>query len=132
MDRKVPVPSFHRLNFQQAVRETFGSLRLRLTLWNTAVVLLLVVFTLWGVREGLRFILWHEADEQLVEDAREVALTYEQLYPDEAKIEDELNRKAITHTHRGLHMRIFDQQRRLIFTGAIHSIPRKTTQNDSQ
>lgn len=97
-------------------REMFGSLRFRLTLWNTAVVLLVVLFTLWGVREGLRFILWHEADEQLVEDARKAKVTYEELYPDIGRIQAEFDREARTHTHRGLHMRIFDAQKAVLWT----------------
>ncbi|HTI49681.1 MAG TPA: ATP-binding protein [Planctomycetaceae bacterium] len=97
-------------------REIFGSLRFRLTLWNTAVVLLVVLFTLWGVREGLRFILWHEADEQLVEDARKAKVTYEELFPDIGRIQAEFDREARTHTHRGLHMRIFDPQRTVLWT----------------
>lgn len=109
---------------QQSLRETFGSLRLRLTVWNTAVVLLMVLFTLWGVRVGLRFALWHEADEQLIEDAREVKLIYERDYPDWEKIKAELDGKAGTHTHRGLHMRIFDDQRTPIWnTSTAPAVP---------
>lgn len=98
------------------LREIFGTLRFRLTVWNTAVVLLFVLITLWGVREGLRLVLWNEADEQLVEDAREIKETIEQLWPDEAKIYAELDRKATTHTHRGLHIRIFDDRKEIIWT----------------
>ena len=38
------------------LKEIYGTLRFRLTLWNTAVVLVLVLVTLWGVREGLRLV----------------------------------------------------------------------------
>ena len=99
----MPVPAL------QAAKEFFGTLRFRLTVWNTAVVLVFVLTTLWGVREGLRLVLWREADEQLLEDAREIKDTIEHFYPDWEKIKDELDRKAITHTHRGLHIRIFDE-----------------------
>lgn len=81
--------------------------RFQLTVWNTVTSLLLVVLTLVGLREGLRLSLWNEADHQLVEDAAEVKLTIEQLYPDLQQIHDELNRKAVSHTHRGLYIRIF-------------------------
>ncbi len=100
------------------LKEIVRTLRFRLTMWNTAVVLVFVLVTLWGVRVGLRLVLWNEADDQLVEDAREVKETIEQLYPDRDKIYDELNRKATTHTHRGLHIRIFDQNGDVIFTSA--------------
>jgi heavy metal sensor kinase len=98
------------------LRELLGSLRFRLTLWNTATVLILVLFTLWAVREGLRFSLRREADEQLVEDADEVRLIFERFYPDMTPIEDELNLKAISHTHRGFYVRLFDENRELRWT----------------
>ncbi|MDB5385290.1 MAG: histidine kinase [Planctomycetaceae bacterium] len=98
------------------IRELVGSLRFRLTLWNTATVLMMVLFTLWAVREGLRFSLRHEADEQLVEDADEVRLIFERFYPDMEPIQDELNLKAISHTHRGFYVRLFDENRELRWT----------------
>ncbi|MBI3864095.1 MAG: HAMP domain-containing protein [Planctomycetia bacterium] len=96
----------------------FGTLRFRLTMWNTAVVLVLVVVTLWGVREGLRLELWKEADVQLLEDAGEIKETIERNYLNDAAIEEEINRKATTHTHRGLHIRIFDENDALLMTSA--------------
>ena len=48
--------------------DVFRSLRFRLTVWNTAVVLLTVVGTLMGVREALRFAMRHEIDQVLRED----------------------------------------------------------------
>lgn len=94
----------------------FGTLRFRLTVWNTAVVLLMALVTLWGSREGLRLILWQEADSQLVEDAREIQDTYEQLYPDVGAIRDEFTLKAKSHKHRGLHIRIFDADNKVDWT----------------
>jgi two-component system heavy metal sensor histidine kinase CusS len=98
------------------VRELVGSLRFRLTLWNTATVLMMVLFTLWAVREGLRFSLLKEADEQLVEDADEVRMIFERGYPEMGPIEDELNLKAISHTHRGFYVRLFNENRELRWT----------------
>ncbi len=98
------------------LREIFGTLRFRLTLWNTAVVLLFVVATLWWVREELRLFLWKEADDQLLEDASEVKATIEQLFPDWDNIYEALARKAIAHSHRGLHFRIFDEKDALLWT----------------
>ncbi|MFN0054746.1 MAG: sensor histidine kinase, partial [Planctomycetales bacterium] len=104
-------------------REVFGSLRFRLTVWNTVVVLLMVLVTLWGVRVGLRFILWQEADKQLVEDAHEVAQTYVQLYTSREKLYEELNTKAMTHSHRQLHIRIFDAGHKLLWTSQVNAPP---------
>ena len=102
------MPSAH-LKPASNLKEVFGTLRFRLTVWNTAVVFVFVLTTLWGVREGLRFVLWREADDQLQEDAREIEKTIEVNYPNLQKIKDELDRKATTHTHRGLHIRIFNE-----------------------
>jgi heavy metal sensor kinase len=98
------------------LKDVFGTLRFRLTVWNTAVVLVFVLTTLWGVREGLRFVLWREADDLLGEDAREIERIIEESYPNLQKIKDELDRKATTHTHRGLHIRIFDETGAVEFT----------------
>lgn len=99
------------------LHELVGSLRFRLTLWNTATVLFMVLFTLWAVREGLRFSLRKEADEQLIEDADEVRLIFERYFPDQmGSIEAELNLKAISHTHRGFYVRLFDENRELKWT----------------
>jgi signal transduction histidine kinase len=98
------------------LKEIFGTLRFRLTAWNTGVVLCVVVCALWGVRESVRFSLWLEADKQLLEDAQEIRLTIEQLYPDTEQIYKVLDRKTVSHTHRRLYVRIFDEQRRLLWT----------------
>lgn len=98
------------------LKEVFGTLRFRLTLWNTAVVLLMVVVTLWGVREGLRLTLLHEADNQLKVDATEIRLTIEQLYPDQQRIHDELDRKAISHVNKSFFIRLYDSRNVLLWS----------------
>lgn len=85
-------------------------------MWNAAIVALLVLITMGGIREGLRLSLLREADEQLVEDSREVQLVFERMYPNENEVQAELNLKAITHTHRGLYIRIFDDRKQLRWT----------------
>ncbi len=90
--------------------EFVRTLRFRLTVWNTVVVLLVVVLTLWGVREGLRFTLRREADKQLQEDAQEIRLTVERSGVDLDTIYPELDRKAISHRNRGFFIRFFDDK----------------------
>jgi heavy metal sensor kinase len=96
--------------------EILRTLRFRLTFWNTAVVLLMVVATLVAVREGLRFSLLRDTDELLVEDAEEVRLTVEQLTPDVEQIQRELDRMAQSHAHRGLFVQAFDRYGRLLWS----------------
>jgi hypothetical protein len=100
------------------LKEIFGTLRFRLTLWNTAILFVFVLVTLWGVREGFRLVLWNEADDELVDDAGEIKATIEQHYPDLEKIQEELERKSATHIHRGLHMRIFGADNSLLWSTA--------------
>lgn len=87
-----------------------GSLRFRLTLWNTATLLVVAVISLLILREAVRLTLWREADAQLQEDANEIEQAIEAYYPDLDEIHRELNRKASTHTHRGLFVRIYDEE----------------------
>ena len=98
------------------LKEVFGTLRFRLTLWNTTVVFLMVLVTLWGVREGLRFTLLHEADTQLAVDATEIRLTIEQLYPDQTRIHDELDRKVISHANKSFFIRLYDDRDNLVWS----------------
>jgi len=109
------MPSAH-LKPSSHLREVFGTLRFRLTVWNTAVVFVFVLTTLWGVREGLQRFLWKEADDQLLGDASEVKATIEQYYPDSVRIHEALTIKAKTHSHRGLHFRIFDEHDAVLWT----------------
>jgi heavy metal sensor kinase len=92
------------------------TLRFRLTLWNSVIFLLMVVITLAAVRESLRITLRYEADTQLKDDAREIRLMLEELYPRTDVIFEELDRKAITHTHRSLYVRVLDEQQRVVWS----------------
>src|SRR2546425_13332538 len=93
----------------ERLSSVFRSLRFRLTAWNTAVVLLTVGGALVGIREGLRLTLLRETDQLLAEDALEVCLAIEQLYPDIRVIHDEMDRKAIGHAYRGLFVQLIDE-----------------------
>src|SRR2546423_1259352 len=52
----------------------FRTLRFRLTFWNTVALFLLVLATLLGLREGLRFTLQREMDALLAAAVEEVRL----------------------------------------------------------
>jgi heavy metal sensor kinase len=86
------------------------TLRFRLLLWNTAVVLLIVFPTLAGVREWLRYTQRHEFDEILKEDLLEVRLTLSQSYPDWERFFQAMNRKAQGHAHRHWFVQIVDAE----------------------
>jgi len=97
--------------------KTFArSLRVRLTAWNTAVVLLAVVGTLLGLREGLRLALIHEADSLLRDDAKEMSLAVEQFYPKMNEVHRAMSRKALAHTDRGLFLELLDSQGKRLYS----------------
>jgi two-component system, OmpR family, heavy metal sensor histidine kinase CusS len=77
------------------------TLRARLTLWNTAVVLLMTAATLVSVWLGARAALYREADATLRGSVREVAMAVADLYPDTDAVVDELQRKEAGHAERG-------------------------------
>src|SRR5271155_5625650 len=93
---------------QQPRAPSWRSLRLRLTAWNTTVVLLAVVVAMIGVREGLRLTLLHEVDQVLKDDTTEVALAVEQFYPNLPQAYNEMDRKTVGHVDRGLFVQFLD------------------------
>ena len=97
------------------LKTLFRSLRFRLSVWNTAAVLLIVVVTLLGVRESLRFALMTENDHVLLDDAKEVVLAFEGFYPDLEEIDAEMQRKAAGHLDRQLFVRLLDAEGQLEF-----------------
>ncbi|HJT33584.1 MAG TPA: ATP-binding protein [Pirellulales bacterium] len=97
------------------------SLRFRLTAWNTAVVLLTVVGAMVGVREGLRHTLLRETDEQLREDAEEIADAVRESYPDLQPVFNEIDRKAAAHRHQGLFIELLDPEGHVV--RATASVP---------
>jgi heavy metal sensor kinase len=77
------------------------SLRTRLTLWNTAVVILLTTITLLVVRFSARSALYADCDAELRAASREIALAVQELSGDAAPLVAELRRKAASHEERG-------------------------------
>jgi heavy metal sensor kinase len=92
------------------------SLRFRLTAWNTAVVLLTVGGALLGVREGLRHTLLGDMDQQLREDAEELAKALVQSYPDLDPVSKQIDNKAAAHRHLDLFIELLDEHDKPIRT----------------
>lgn len=84
------------------------SLRFRLTIWNTLVVLVTCVIALIAVREGLRFYLLVETDAVLDDEVKEILLTVEKFYPDQEQVIAALRRKDEAHQDRYWHIRWLD------------------------
>ena len=82
-------------------RFPWATLRGRLTLLNTAVVLLASLLALAAVRAGARVALYREADAVLRGEVNEVAFALRDLHRDTDALTAELRRKAAGHAERG-------------------------------
>ena len=82
-------------------RRAWGSLRVRLTAWNTAVALLMVLACVVTVRFTARAALYREADSVLRGECTEVALASAAFLPDTKGVVNLLQRKAASHEERG-------------------------------
>lgn len=78
-----------------------SSLRGRLTLWNTALVLLMTVSSLLAARFVARATLYDDADAELRAGAEEVVLALQDLYPDIDAVIAQVKRLARSHEKRG-------------------------------
>ena len=85
------------------------SLRFRLTVWNTLVVLITVVIALVAVREGLRYYLLVETDAVLDDEVKEILLIFENIYPERDKVIAALERKDEAHRDRDWHILWLDE-----------------------
>jgi hypothetical protein len=86
----------------------FQSLRFKLTVLNSVVVLLASSVSLLAMREGLRYALQQETDQILREETAEIALEFEKLHPERQPLFDLLNRKAEVHRERGWFVQLVD------------------------
>ncbi len=101
------------------------TLRFRLMLWNTAVVALATVATLFGLRIGVRNALFHEIDALLKEDLENIALEIPEVYPPEsAALHEELDRKALSHSAHRWYVRILSTRQEEIWASQNTPVPR--------
>jgi signal transduction histidine kinase len=122
------------MRFEQ-LKTLFRSLRFRLSAWNTAAVLLIVIVTLLAVRESLRFTLLRENDLLLLDDTYEVVLTVQGFYPDLDEIHGEMNRKSLGHVDRSLFVQLLDGGGQLILSSGrppkLEGVPLPTADKPS-
>ncbi len=75
----------------------FRSIRFRLTIWNSLVVLLVTSIALLVARQGMVYTLEGETRQLLAEELTELELAVQQLHPDQQAIFQELERKVLGH-----------------------------------
>lgn len=89
-------------------RIPWATLRVRLTLLNTAVVLLATIAALLAVRLAGRSILYREADSVLRGEVLEISMALEDLHPNRQAVVEELRRKTVGHRERGWFAQLLD------------------------
>jgi heavy metal sensor kinase len=99
-------------------RTLLQSLRFRLTLWNTAVVLVLLVVNLVALRVGLEFTLSHMVDEFLSEELDSAVADFRQLGGDPERLNGRYNHQATGHPRRRLFIQLVDPSGRLVWSSA--------------
>ena len=90
------------------IKPLLRSLRFKLTVWNTIVVLLIAILALVSVRQGLYFMLLQETDAVLRDEAEEIRLMLQQTWPDRETVFRELDRKSAVHEQHGWFAQVLD------------------------
>ncbi len=103
-----------------AIRQLFGTLRFRLTVWNTAVGLILVIANLFAAREGLRIVRGRMVDEFINEELDIACDKVRQLAASPEKLHEQLDREASGHPRRALFIQILDAHGNPVWS-SVHS-----------
>lgn len=111
------------------------TLRVRLTLWNTAVVLAMAAAALLAVRIGARAALLRQADTVLRGEMNEIELAVRKLRLDTAAVVEVLQRKAESHESRGWFTQILTEDGQTVWRSdlcpdTIASYPPTSTDRD--
>ena len=91
-------------------RGGWTSLRVRLTLWNTAVVLVTTLATLAIVQVTARAMLDREAETSLRAAVADISATMRDLHPDMAAIVNDMQRMTASHRERGWFMHLLTHE----------------------
>jgi heavy metal sensor kinase len=103
------------MRFEQL--STLGrTLRFRLTLWHTAVVLVLLLVNLVAIRAGLQFMLSQMVDEFLDEELDAAVQDLHRLAGRPQEMHAQFERQATSHPRRQLYIRLLDERGALIWS----------------
>jgi heavy metal sensor kinase len=91
-------------------------LRFRLTLWNTTVVLIIVLVNLVAIRAGLELTLSQMVDEFIVEELYAAASDLNRLGEQPDRLHAQFNRQATSHPRRRLFVQLLDQRGTLVWS----------------
>jgi len=102
--------------FFASLKPIVRSLRFRLTVWNTVVVLFWVLGSLYLVHEGLEYALMQEIDSILLDETLELGWTVEALEFNSDAIHNEMDRKARAHRTHGWFVQLVDTKDSALWT----------------
>ncbi|SFH95036.1 sensor histidine kinase [Planctomicrobium piriforme] len=92
------------------------TLRFRLAVVNSLVVVCISLVMLLAVRQGVLWALYQEVDQLLIEDLQEVTLAVQATESDDLhELQEELNRKALGHQQHGWYSKLFNANDGVIF-----------------
>jgi two-component system, OmpR family, heavy metal sensor histidine kinase CusS len=100
----------------ERLRTFCQTLRFRLTLWNTAVVLVLLLMSLAAIREGLRLTLSQMVDEFIKEELYSAVLDVNRLAEEPERLHARFNRQATGHPRRRLFVQLLDNRGELMWS----------------
>lgn len=76
----------------------YRTIRFRLTIWNSLVVLTAIFLALFAARQGMKYTLLSESRELLKEEINELELAVQAFYPDQERLIEEFQRKILGHS----------------------------------
>jgi heavy metal sensor kinase len=100
----------------QRIRAFCHTLRFRLTLWNSAVVLVIVLVNLVAIRTGLELTLSQIVDEFIAEESYASVLDLNRLGEQPDGLHEQFNRQAMSHPRRRLFVQLLDHRGTLIWS----------------
>lgn len=74
-----------------------NTIRFQLTIWNSIVVIVVTLLSLFLARQAMVYTLEYETRELLKEEITEMELAVKKLYPNKQQIADEFDRKILSH-----------------------------------
>jgi two-component system, OmpR family, heavy metal sensor histidine kinase CusS len=92
-----------------------NTIRFRLTIWNSLVVVLLTLLALFFARQGIIYTLRQETYELLREELTELELAVKELHPDLQQISEEFDRKVQSHVRHNWFAQLIDKRNKVLW-----------------
>jgi heavy metal sensor kinase len=100
----------------ERLRAFCQTLRCRLTIWNTAVVVLLLLVYIAVIHDGLQFTRMQMVDEFIQEELYSAVRDFERLGDEPDRLHIRFDRQATGHPRRQLFLQVLDERGRLVWS----------------